>query len=53
MIVIGQGRIIEICFRKGEGEFKSDNVSTISVLQAFLTGEATKKKIKVDINVCK
>ncbi|KAF2879488.1 hypothetical protein ILUMI_26683 [Ignelater luminosus] len=37
--------------RKGESEFKSDNVTTISVLREYLTKEATKKKIKIDISV--
>lgn len=36
--------------RKGEATFKSDNVSTISVLKEFLSKEATKKKIKIEIN---
>jgi Bardet-Biedl syndrome 7 protein len=35
--------------RKGEAEFKSDNISTISILKDILTKEATKKKIKLDI----
>lgn len=35
---------------KGEAFFKTDNVSTISILKEFLTKEATKKKIKIDIN---
>jgi hypothetical protein len=35
--------------RKGEAEFKSDNISTISILKDVLTKEATKKKIKLDL----
>jgi hypothetical protein len=34
----------------GAGEFKSDNISTISILKDFLTKEATKKKIQLDIS---
>lgn len=30
--------------------FKSDNISTISILKDFLTKEATKKKIQLDIS---
>ncbi|KAJ8944864.1 hypothetical protein NQ314_009354 [Rhamnusium bicolor] len=42
--------LVNESFLKGEAEFKSDNVSTISVLKENLTTEATKKKIRVDIN---
>nr|CAD7452511.1 unnamed protein product [Timema tahoe] len=34
---------------KGEAEFRSDNISTISILKDILTKEATKKKIKLEI----
>ena len=37
-----------IC-RKGEATFRSDNISTISILKDVLTKEATKKKIRLDI----
>ena len=37
-------------YRKGEAIFKSDNISTISILKDFLTKEATKKKISLDIS---
>ena len=37
-------------FRKGEAIFKSDNISTMSILKDFLTKEATKKKISLDIS---
>lgn len=40
-------------YSKGEAELKSDNISTISILKEFLTKEATKKKIKMDINCSK
>ncbi|KAK4887270.1 hypothetical protein RN001_003541 [Aquatica leii] len=45
------GSLLECNFQKGEGKFMSDNISTISVIREFLTKEATKKKIKVDISV--
>lgn len=35
---------------KGEAEFKSDNVSTISILKDCISKEATKKKIQLDID---
>jgi hypothetical protein len=38
------------CPQAGAGEFKSDNISTISILKDFLTKEATKKKIQLDIS---
>jgi hypothetical protein len=34
----------------GEAEFRSDNISTISILKDFLSKEATKKKIQLDIS---
>ena len=37
-------------YSKGSGVFKSDNISTISILKDFLTKEATKKKIQLDIS---
>ncbi|XP_023932485.1 Bardet-Biedl syndrome 7 protein homolog isoform X2 [Lingula anatina] len=37
-------------YKKGEGLFKSDNISTISILKDVLTKEATKKKIRLDIS---
>jgi hypothetical protein len=37
-------------FRKGEAIFRSDNISTISILKDVLTKEATKKKIRLDIS---
>ena len=33
--------------------FQSDNISTISILKDFLTKEATRKKISLDINIGK
>ena len=35
---------------KGEAIFKSDNISTISILKDVLTKEATKKKIRLEIS---
>lgn len=41
----------EICnFSKGEGHFRSDNISTISILSDVLSKEATKKKINLNIS---
>ncbi|GBM81005.1 Bardet-Biedl syndrome 7 protein [Araneus ventricosus] len=37
-------------YKKGESVFKSDNISTISILKDVLTREATKKKISLDIS---
>lgn len=36
--------------RKGEGCFKSDNISTISILKDVLSKEATKRKINLNIS---
>ncbi|GAB6029517.1 Bardet-Biedl syndrome 7 protein, variant 2 [Chamberlinius hualienensis] len=39
------------CFyRKGEAVFRSENLSTISILKDVLTKEATKKKMRLDIS---
>lgn len=45
-------KIRDFC-RRGEAEFKSDNISTISILKDILSKEATKKKIKLDISSSK
>lgn len=37
-------------YRKGEGYFKSDNISTISILKDVLSKEATKRKINLKIS---
>ncbi|KAG5865898.1 Bardet-Biedl syndrome 7-like protein [Gonioctena quinquepunctata] len=42
--------ILECSYQKGEAEFKSDNISTISILKEALTSEATRRKIKIDIS---
>lgn len=36
--------------RKGEVKFRSDNLSTISILKDFMTKEATKRRIKIEIS---
>jgi len=36
--------------RKGEATFRSDNISTISILKDYLTKEATNKRISLNIN---
>jgi Bardet-Biedl syndrome 7 protein len=43
-----------ICrYAKGEAEFKSDNISTISVIKDFLTKEATTRHIKIELQMSK
>ena len=37
-------------FSKGEGHFKSDNISTISIMKDVLSKEATKRKINLNIS---
>lgn len=40
-----------ICkYSKGDAEFKSDNISTISVIKDFITKEATTRHIKIELN---
>ncbi|XP_059121224.1 Bardet-Biedl syndrome 7 protein isoform X3 [Peromyscus eremicus] len=41
---------LECIYRKGEGVFKSDNISTISILKDVLSKEATKRKINLNIS---
>ncbi|XP_038625212.1 Bardet-Biedl syndrome 7 protein isoform X1 [Tachyglossus aculeatus] len=41
---------LESTYRKGEGTFKSDNISTISILKDVLSKEATKRKINLNIS---
>nr|CAD7410633.1 unnamed protein product [Timema poppensis] len=43
------GTMLQCNYWKGEAEFRSDNISTISILKDILTKEATKKKIKLEI----
>ncbi|XP_056296172.1 Bardet-Biedl syndrome 7 protein [Pseudoliparis swirei] len=44
------GTQLEATYCKGEGHFKSDNVSTISILSDVLSKEATKRKINQNIS---
>lgn len=41
---------LQCSYRKGEGIFKSDNISTISILKDVLSKEATKRKINLNIS---
>ena len=41
--------MLECSYTKGSAQFRSDNISTISILKDVLTKEATKKKIRLDI----
>jgi Bardet-Biedl syndrome 7 protein len=38
-------------YLKGEAEFKSDNISTISIVKDFITKEATTRHIKIDLQL--
>ncbi|XP_052252267.1 Bardet-Biedl syndrome 7 protein homolog isoform X2 [Dreissena polymorpha] len=40
---------LECLYSKGTATFRSDNISTISILKDVLTKEATKKKVRLDI----
>lgn len=44
-----QQTMLECSYSKGEVIFCSDNISTISILKDFLTAEATKRKIHLNI----
>jgi len=41
---------LECAYKKAEARFRSDNISTISILKDFMTKEATAKKIALKIN---
>ncbi|CAL1531525.1 unnamed protein product [Lymnaea stagnalis] len=41
---------LDCTYRKGEAVFRSDNISTISILKDVLSKEGTKKKIRLDIS---
>jgi len=45
------GSFLVCKYYKGEAEFKSDNVSTISILKDFITKEATTKHIKIELSM--
>lgn len=41
-----------ICkYAKGESQFKSDNISTISIIKDFITKQATSKHIKIEMTM--
>ncbi|XP_053670850.1 Bardet-Biedl syndrome 7 protein-like [Anopheles nili] len=44
------GTLLVCEYGKGEAIFRSDNISTISILKDFITKEATKKRIKLEIS---
>ncbi|XP_062331811.1 Bardet-Biedl syndrome 7 protein [Osmerus eperlanus] len=44
------GTQLEATYSKGEGHFKSDNISTISIMKDVLSKEATKRKINLNIS---
>nr|XP_023018079.1 Bardet-Biedl syndrome 7 protein homolog [Leptinotarsa decemlineata] len=44
--------VLECRYQKGEAEFMSDNISTIFILKETLISDATKRKIKIDVNIC-
>ncbi|KAM9833164.1 Bardet-Biedl syndrome 7 protein isoform X3 [Syngnathus typhle] len=44
------GTQLDATYSKGEGHFKSDNISTISILSDVLSKEATKRKINLNIS---
>ncbi|XP_066575921.1 BBSome complex member BBS7 [Amia ocellicauda] len=41
---------LECTYSKGQGNFKSDNISTISILKDVLSKEATKRKMNLNIS---
>ncbi|XP_033106003.1 Bardet-Biedl syndrome 7 protein homolog isoform X2 [Anneissia japonica] len=41
---------LDCLYKKGEGIFRSDNISTISIMKDVLTKEATKRKINLNIS---
>jgi Bardet-Biedl syndrome 7 protein len=38
-------------YSKGEAEFRSDNISTISVIKDFITKQATTRHIKIELQM--
>ncbi|XP_077388007.1 BBSome complex member BBS7 [Festucalex cinctus] len=44
------GTQLHATYSKGEGHFKSDNISTISILSDVLSKEATKRKVNLNIS---
>ncbi|CAH1996732.1 unnamed protein product [Acanthoscelides obtectus] len=45
------GTILECTYQQGKAEFRSDNISTLTTLKNSITKEATKKKIKLEIDM--
>ncbi|XP_048519315.1 Bardet-Biedl syndrome 7 protein homolog isoform X1 [Dendroctonus ponderosae] len=45
------GTILICAYKKGEADFKSDNIMTLCVLKEALSVEATKRKAKIEINL--
>lgn len=51
-----ENKILKLCVlpcRKGFANFKTDNITTISILKDVLTKNATKKRIKLEISTGK
>ncbi len=48
--VVNRSLSFFMCSSKGEANFKSDNISTISILKDVLSKEATKRKINLNIS---
>ncbi|CAG0915803.1 unnamed protein product [Notodromas monacha] len=42
--------ILECEYKRGEAQFRSDNVSTVSILKEFLTKEATRNMIRLELS---
>lgn len=40
-------------YSKGKAEFRSDNISTISIIKDFVTKEATTRHIKIELLMSK
>lgn len=47
------GTFLVCKYAKGEAEFRSDNISTVSIIKDFVTKEATTKHIKVELQLSK
>nr|XP_018917653.1 PREDICTED: Bardet-Biedl syndrome 7 protein homolog [Bemisia tabaci] len=47
---VSVGTVLFCEFRRGEAEFKSNNVSTIAIIKDVITKEATAKRIKLEIS---
>ncbi|KAL1505873.1 hypothetical protein ABEB36_005330 [Hypothenemus hampei] len=43
--------VLVCIYKKGDAEFKSDNLMTLNILKEVLSVEATKKKIKLEFNL--